>query len=406
MKTSFYPKKKLSISVVTAWYGGAHYATYNALNSIIEQQQRPWILNTVDVDELADLLLKQQKTVDVYKIISGVSGGELYNRMLKSGWTWLHLPLLFLNKLLLKLNYDTGIKFGAQYWCEQQPDLVVSLLPLYNKLLWESLQKGKPGTPLVTVCVDLADTPPGFYIEPKTGNYIVCGTEKAVEQSRFLGVPEERIIKTSGLVIHPRFYESISCDRRAERQHLGLDRDCLTGLVLFGGYGSKAMLEIAKRLERFQKKLQLIFICGRNEKLASTLRESQSRQARFVTTFTKDIPYYMHLSDFFIGKPGGISLSEAINMKLPVIVQSNAATLINERYNPKWIKQKQLGLIIRNFRNIDRAVEQFLDPETFSRYRANVAAVNNRAVFEIPDILQQIIASNSKKTAPEPLEQR
>ncbi|WP_051470321.1 glycosyltransferase [Fischerella sp. PCC 9605] len=395
-----YPKKEFLISVLTAWYGGGHYATCNALRSIIEQQQLPWQLHVIDVDETVKHLAEQNQIVDIYKALSGMTGGELYNRMLKSGWTWLHPLLLLLNQLLIRLNYDTGVKIFAEYWHQQQPDLVVSLLPLYNKILWESLQKGKPGTPVVTIPIDLVDSPPGFYIEPKTGNYVVCGTQRAVEQARGLGVEEERIIKTSGMVVHPRFYEPMKGDRATERQRLGLDPDCLTGLVLFGGFGSKLMLEIAKHLLCFQQKLQLIFICGRNEELALALRQSQGLQKRFVTTFTEDIPYYMHLSDFFIGKPGGASISEALVMKLPVIVECNAATLINERYNANWIQHKEVGLVIRSFRNIAQALEKFLQPEHFARYRANVAALNNRAVFEIPDILHQILATSNKTTLP------
>lgn len=156
-------------------------------------------------------------------------------------------------------------------------------------------------------------------------------------------VKEDLIFKTSELIIQPRFYEPISCDRGIERQRLGLNPDCITGIVLFGGYGSKVMLEIAKRLEGFEQKLQLIFICGRNEELASALREIQGSQRRLVTAFTEDIPYYMHLSDFFIGKPGGISISEALAMKLPVIVQRNFATLINEQLQHRLGSTERVG---------------------------------------------------------------
>ena len=227
-----------------------------------------------------------------------------------------------------------------------------------------------------------------------------------MEQARSLGVKEEQIVKSSGMVINPRFYEPIVCDRQSERERLGLDPDCITGIVFFGGYGSKVMLEIAKRLECFQQKLQLIFICGHNEELALALRENQGLQKRFVTTFTEDIPYYMHLADFFIGKPGNVSISEALVMKLPVIVERNAATLPQERYITEWLQQKQAGLVIRNFRNIAQAVEKLLQPENFARYRANVAAINNQAVFEIPDILQKILATSYKTTVTEALEQR
>ena len=178
---------------------------------------------------------------------------------------------------------------------------------------------------------------------------------------------------------------------------MGLDPDRLTGLVLFWGLGSMVMLEIAKRLECFKDELQLIFLCGHNEKVAKALNESQNQLPKFVTNFTKDIPYYMHLCDFFIGKPGPASISEALAMKLPVIVEHNATTLIAEKYNSEWIQQKQVGLVIPSFRKIDRAVKELLEPEKLAQYRANVAAINNRAVFEIPDILQKILELNMQQ---------
>ncbi|MBD2244212.1 glycosyltransferase [Nostoc sp. FACHB-888] len=399
------PKKSFLINIVIGNGGGGHIATYNALRSIIEQQQRPWEISLTDVDELGQRLTEQKKTLDIFKLF-GTSGDQFINQMMQKGWTWVLQITMPLIKLLIKLNYDAGVKMFEEHWRKQQPDMVVSVVPLFNKMVWESLQRVKPDTPFVTVMTDFADCSPAFWIEPETGSYVACGTGRAVEQARSLGVKEELIVKTSGLVINPRFYEPIVRDRGQERQGLGLDPDCLTGLVLFGGNGSKVMLEIAKHLERFQQKLQLIFICGRNEELAVALRESQGLQKRFVTTFTKDIPYYMHLCDFLIGKPGPGSITEALVMKLPVIVERSAATMPQERYNTDWVQQQQVGLVIPSFRDIDRAVEQFLQPENFARYRANVAAVNNRAVFEIPDILEKILASNYKTTVAEPLQQR
>ena len=59
------------------------------------------------------------------------------------------------------------------------------------------------------------------------------------------------------------------------------------------------MLDIARRLPG----TQLIFICGRNQKLAAELRALPASAPRFIEGFTAEIPYYMHLADFFIGKP-------------------------------------------------------------------------------------------------------
>jgi len=391
-------EKKFSINVIVGQGGGGHYAMYNSLKAIAQQQNLPWQFQPTDMDEIADSLGAQKQVVNAYNIM-GFSGHDLYNKMMKSGWTWLWPLKMRLNKFLVKLNHDPGVNFFEQYWREQKPDLVVSVMPLYNKGLWQSLQQALPGTPYVTVMVDMADYPPAFWLEPETQSYVMCPTEKAVEQANAIGVKQEYIVRTSGISIHPDFYEQVKCDRAAERQSLGLDPDCLTGLVLFGGYGSKVMLDIAKQLESFGQKLQLIFICGRNEELATQLKESQGSQHRFVTAFTKEIPYYMHLSDFFIGKPGPACLSEATVMNLPIIVERNVSTLIHERYNTEWVEQNEIGLVIPSFRQIGKAVEKFLQPETFARYQANVANINNRAIFEVSDFLQHILATCSLNKA-------
>ncbi|MCU0534541.1 MAG: UDP-N-acetylglucosamine--LPS N-acetylglucosamine transferase [Hydrococcus sp. Prado102] len=397
-------QEKFSIHIVTGKGGGGHYATYHAIRAIAEQKQLPWQFHVVDMDDIMASMTQQKQVLNAYQLL-GSSVADLYNLMLKSGWTWLWFLQICLNKLLVKLNYDAGVKFFEQYWREHPPDMVVSVVTMCNKVLAEALQKVKPGTPYVTVPIDFADYPPGFWFEPQTDNYTVCATEKALEQARSLGVKEELIVPSSGMVIHPRFYEPMDCNRADERQRLGLDPDCLTGVVLFGGNGSQVMLDIAKRLESFGDRLQLIFLCGRNEKLAATLKENQGKQKRLVTTFTTDIPYYMQLADFFIGKPGPGSISEALAMKLPVITECNLSTLVHERYNAKWVREKEVGLVLRSFRHIEKAVEQFLDAPTFARYRANVESYNNRAVFELCDLLEKILATRDPTTVAELVEQ-
>jgi len=207
-----------------------------------------------------------------------------------------------------------------------------------------------------------------------------------------LGHAENRIFQASGMILNPRFYADLTVDRAAERERLGLDAQLATGLVLFGGEGSAAMVEITRRLESAARPVQLILICGRNEKLAAKLRAMRPRIPTFVEGFTREVPYYMHLSDFFIGKPGPGSISEAVARKLPVIVERNRWNLPQERYNCDWVREQGVGLVLSSFRGIARAVEELLEPATYARMRANAARQVNRAVFEIPDMLEGILA--------------
>jgi len=108
----------------------------------------------------------------------------------------------------------------------------------------------------------------------------------------------------------------------------------------------------------------------------------------------------MKLADFFIGKPGPGSISEALVTGLPIIVERNAWTMVQERFNTDWIAQNRLGIVLPSFRQIASAISTMLDCEQFLRIRANVEACRNRAVFEIPEILEALIsrhrAANSR----------
>lgn len=358
--------------------GGGHRSTANALQEVIEKRQLPWEIRVVEV-------LKEIVGTDTPQYI--------YNNFtLQKKWVKLiNTPLLNpLFKLQVRFRHSAWLGLLENYWRQHKPDIAVSLFPFVNRVLYESLRTELPGTPFVTFITDYADRPPNFWIQPQE-QLLICPSERAVKQAQSLDYTEERIFRTSGVIIHPRFNEPVNVDRQVERQRLGLEPDLPTGLVIFGSRGSNEMIEIAECLERSPLKLQLIFICGRNEKLASTLRHSQSRLPRFVETFTSQIPYYMHLSDFFIAKPGSVGISEAVAMNLPVITDCNAFTLYQERATADWILDNGFGIVVDNFRDINRAVAELIQPENLAHYQANVKAFNNQAVFEVVDILERIL---------------
>jgi 1,2-diacylglycerol 3-beta-galactosyltransferase len=388
--------------------GGGHRAAAIALKSVIEQQGRPWEIRLVNLQEILDSL-------DIFRKYTGIRMQDIYNVMLQKGWTLGSAQTTVLMHWLIRFYHPGQVRLLKEFWRQGERDLVVSLIPNFNRALRESL----PATPLVTLLTDLADYPPHFWIE-RQEQYFICGTEKAVEQARALGHPAERVFRTSGMILRPSFYKPIAEDRAAERCRLGLDPELPTGLVLFGGQGSSAMPEIANRVAASRQgapnsaaaansapnsaqssasnpatnsDVQFIFICGRNKKLAQELRAMPTNFPKHVEEFTVEIPYFMHLSDFFVGKAGPGSISEAIAMRLPVVVERNAWTLPQERYNTEWIREKQVGVVLPSFRAIDSGLRELLEPANFSRFRANAAAIQNRAVFEIPEILAKLLDS-------------
>jgi len=362
--------------------GGGHRSAANALKEVIEQQHRPWQISLVNLQEQLDEL-------DVFRKVTGLRLEDCYNLLLNKGWTLGSPQLTRGMQWIIRLYHSRQVRVLEKVWRERQPDLLVSVVPNLNRAIFDSARNAVPGTPLVTILTDIADYPPHFWIE-RQKQFLICGSGRAVEQARALGHEDKFIFRTSGMILHPRFYEPLEIDRAEERRKLGLAPERRTGLVMFGGQGSNVMLEIARSLDT-----QLICICGKNEKLAAKLRKLRRSSPMFVEGFTRQVPYYMRLADFFIGKPGPGSLSEALAMKLPVIVERNAWTLPQERYNAEWIVSHQVGIVLPNFRGIAAAVAGLIEPRNYARYRAGAEALNNRAVFEIPDILEKILEGTS-----------
>jgi 1,2-diacylglycerol 3-beta-galactosyltransferase len=293
---------------------------------------------------------------------------------------------------VIRLFHGKAVRLLEEFWVKDPPDMVVSLVPNFDRALCESLAHALPGVPMVTILTDIADYPPHFWIEEKQDQHFICGSAKAVEQALAMGHPASKVHRVSGMILNPRFYEipALSpAERSAERKVLGFDPAQPVGLVMFGGEGSAVMLQIARSLED----RQLILICGKNTKLRDKLKSLPHRAPLFVEGFTKEVPRYMQLADYFIGKPGPGSVSEALAMKLPVIVENNAWTLPQERFNGQWLSEMGAGMVLPNFRGIARAVEDLLSPDAYQRYRSAAERYHNRAIFEIPDILEKIVGT-------------
>ena len=361
--------------------GGGHRAAANALRQVMERQARPCEIRMVNLQELLDQL-------DVFRKVTGLRLEDCYNLMLKKGWTLGSAQLTAGMHLVIKMFHGQQVKVLTGFWKQSRPDLVVSLVPNFNRAMFDSLRVALPGVPMVTILTDIADFPPHFWMERQAQHWI-CGSDKAVAQALEMGHAKEMVHRVSGMILNPRFYDTAplpEVEREGARAELGFDPKKPVGLVLFGGQGAAVMRQIAERLPD----RQLILICGHNAKLKARLDALEHRAPLFVEGFTKEIPRYMQLADYFIGKPGPGSLSEAVEMKLPVIVERNAWTLPQERYNAEWIRELGIGIVLPDFRGIGRAVDELLEPVAFGRFRRATERIHNRAVFEIPDILDGI----------------
>lgn len=361
--------------------GGGHRSTADALQSRLSAQEHPWDVSLLDIQELLD-------PIDLIRRATGLRIQDTYNLILRRGWTRFTPQLLVILKATIRAYHGPIVKALRNYWAKHPADLVLSVIPHFNREIAESVRGTNARTPFVTLITDLADYPPHFWVE-RESEYIIAGTERARQQALALGHDLDHAFLTSGMILKPKFYEKMTIDRALERKKLGLDPNCPTALVLFGGHGSKAMVDITKKLNHADSGVQLILICGHNEKLASDLKALPTKKRTLVVGFAQNVEYYMALADFFIGKPGPGSISEALQFHLPVIVESNSKTLPQERYNAEWVTENGYGIVVPTFKKIASAVERLLESATFADLRLNASLYCNRALFEVPSILER-----------------
>lgn len=364
--------------------GGGHRAAALALQEALTRPGMPALqVRLVDLMEVLD-------PRDWFRRCTGMAPEHIYNKRLALGWTWGLSQELKVLQAAIRWTHPWLVRALQTHWETTRPDVIVSLIPNFNRALHVAARQALPQVPCLTVMTDLADHPPHFWMERGLNQIMVCGTPRAVDQARAIGVPSQRIHAVSGMVMRPDFHRPrlSEAEIATRRRALGLPAQGPVGLVMFGGQGSAQMLRIARGLPE----VPLILLCGHNERLVQRLQAQALRMApgvapRVAQGFTRDVVDFMQLADFFVGKPGPGSLSEAVQMQLPVVTFENRATMPQERYNAQWVRDLGLGVVVDSVRAIPDGVTALL--QNLAAYACRVTGMRNVAVFEVAALLAQ-----------------
>lgn len=361
--------------------GGGHRAAAMALQTELSAQCPDWTVTLVDLFQVLD---PQQH----FKRLTGFAPEAYYNKRLSTGFTLGLAQELKILQAVIRLSHPTLVTKLKTFWRLTEPSMVVSLVPNFNRAIGHSIKQALPDTPFVTVMTDMADHPRHFWVEPGFTQHLICGSDHAAAQAVGQGIGRDQIYRVSGMLLSPRFYAKSTIDRSTVRRELGFKQDDSVGLVMFGGHGSAAMKRISAQLAH----RPLILLCGRNQSLIAALHQQPLSAPHHVVGFTEDVAHYMRLADYFIGKPGPGSISEALHCGLPVIVARNAWTMPQERWNTEWVKSQHLGCVVPSFAKIGLAVDGVVT--NLQQLQQNVARLDNQAIFEAVHVLRQIMTQS------------
>ena len=372
--------KKIDLIYFNA--GGGHRSAATALQEAIKLQNRDWEVRLVNLFEVLD-------PKAIFRKRTGLAPEDLYNMRLKRGWTLGLATELKVLQAMIRIGHAAMLRRLERYWEANRSDLVVSLVPNFNKVIFQSVKSRMPEVPFVTILTDIADYPPHFWIEPGLDQHIVCGSAKALEQAFAEGYTADQLTQSSGMILKPSFHQPQNLDRVEELKKLGFDPAKPVGIVMFGGHGSADMLRIGKALQD----TQLILMCGHNSLLAEKIGLQTTLAKHLAVGFSTNVERYFALGDFFIGKPGPGSISEAIQMGLPIITIENAWTMPQERYNTEWIRERGVGIVVPSLRSIRKSTLKLI--ENLDQFQTSVSKIKNNALYEVIEVLnQQLMQAN------------
>ncbi|MDP4085518.1 MAG: glycosyltransferase [Bacillota bacterium] len=235
-----------------------------------------------------------------------------------------------------KLNslFSIGIGKMLSLLQSEKPSVVVSTYPFTSSIISKLKEYGLTNIPLVTVITD--HTHHSYWLHPNTDQFIV-GSNEIKEKLIKLGIPSH-IISCTGIPIRKRFLENRNHGDLFKKYDL--HPKLPTVLIMGGGEGliGKGILN-SKELEEYPKKLQLLILCGHNEKLRQQLKSELlfSKHSITILGYTDHVDELMALSDIIVTKPGGVTTSEALAMELPMLLfkplpgqeKDNAQYLVN-----------------------------------------------------------------------------
>jgi processive 1,2-diacylglycerol beta-glucosyltransferase len=203
-------------------------------------------------------------------------------------------------------------------------------------------------------------------------HYFVAMEETKVHMAE-LGIPADKIT-VSGIPIDPVF--ATAKDKAAMREKYGLAKNRTTILISAGGFGVGSIENMIHSLLTLRHPAQVIAICGRNEELKGRLDglvkkiPAEGRVTVRAVGFTREMDEYMAASDILLGKPGGLTTSEALARGLAFVIVSPIPG--QEERNSDHLLEEGVAIRCNNLPVLGYKIDRLLDePERFARMQAN-----------------------------------
>lgn len=305
------------------------------------------------------------------------------------GWFYDRMDEPYKNQQIRESLNKLNTRKFVQLLEEFKPDIAVCTHFLPSEIISWLKEKGRMDCPLVQTVTDLDVH--AMWLCRHCDHYFVAMDETRAHLEK-LGVAAGKVTVT-GIPIDPIFAEPY--DKARARRELDLKPDVTTILLSAGGFGVGPVEHLVASLAELRHPAQVVAICGRNEALEKRM---QGLQGRFkpggrvslrVVGFTKEMDRYMAAADLLLGKPGGLTTSEALARGLGIVVVNPIPG--QEERNSDHLLEEGAAIRCNNLPALAFKIDRLLDdPARLAAMRANVARIARpKAALDVVDALMK-----------------
>ena len=311
---------------------------------------------------------------------------DLVNKMPEvPGWVYDKLDKPWKNErrrlALDKLNTRPFVKLLREY----QPDLIVCTHFLPAEIVSWLRAKERLASRQVIIVTDF-DVHAMWLVHHYERYFVAVDEARAYLEA--LGIPADKIT-VSGIPIDPVF--AIKKDKQEMRAKHGLAPDRTTILLSAGGFGVGSVDALVHSLLPLQHRAQVVAICGRNEELKQRLTKLAARAKPDANVtlkpfgYTKEMDELMTASDLVLGKPGGLTTSEALAKGLVFVIVNPIPG--QEERNSDHLLEGAAAIRCNNLPTLSYKLDRLLgDPQRFKSMQANARRMGR------PNAAQEIVA--------------
>ncbi|MGD0154194.1 MAG: glycosyltransferase [Thermacetogeniaceae bacterium] len=299
----------LDVLIFSASYGGGHLQASLALAKALGSCQDKLQIEIVDFMELISPAINKVTRFTYTKSIR--------NTPILYGYFYRVTDNLKLDTLMEKQLTNLGLQKILDFLADRSPQMVVATYPTVAGIISYIKRMGQLDTPLVTVITD--NTAHCQWVHPETDLYLVA-SEQVRQGLLCQGVPDSKIAVT-GIPIDPKFAQVPP--RETLLAKFGLSPDSPVILVMTGAEGMlRGIPALCQVLDEFPLPLQVLVVTGKDKGLYQHLREQAGKSSKplKVYQFVDNVEEFMAVSNLLITKAGGLTISEALALGLPMLI--------------------------------------------------------------------------------------